>query len=1452
MYEYDIIWTNELEHFGIVRLFIFLGKGKAAMEKVKKPFVKSILIVLVFILSCMYSAGRCSLADEESDRENWPYLTIEPVNGYTHDGHEIFFKAMIAGGTAPYTIECIIQEQLIDDSVSPVSRVYGADDYRVAECDGSEYLFSYIPADPSMNISIYCGGYDADGYEIEGIDIIIESTVRTGSDSAPARVAIDKDHFPDDNFRKYVKKFDKDKSGDLDTAEISGITSVNVDAKEIKTLQGIQYFAALKELYCSGNFLTSLDVRNNTNLVYLECIGNQLTSLDPGGNTNLKDIFCGRNQLQNLDVSGAVNLESLICENNQLTSLDLSRNEKLEVLTCFNNQLVSLNPGGSKALRAVSCQNNQLASLSPVRNAGLKELKCYNNQLTVLDISGNAKLESLSCYDNKLSSLDVSSNINLEFLYCENNQLSTLDISRNTRLQSVYCFNNQLNSLDISRNTGLKNLRCNDNHLASLNVDRNTGLKELDCSNNQLETLNISENTLLDFLSCYGNRITFLDVSSSDALCGYVNENTRKYEDMYHFSYWRLYVDNHEYWKAVNVTNELMVDPNVTVKTDTSTSYGNSTEAVPDDPYEEVAVNCYDYFPWIGAYEEWIKGKSFIYDDSGRSRVNDYYMNPVTRENIFSLDAWRPLLVSLYDFDWDGIPELLIDVGGDFNLGNIDVYAWNDSKEKVTYIGSISYHEMANIVYYPSAKYTGLIAASGNQGVTEFVYYHKSAMSLRGDSVGRIEYVDPDDFMESLDEPIYVRETEDIDLYNVAAWSENSIPFTFFDLKETVNSNWVTDFVKPALENQMVSLAGQYVNKDSVKGYKHTTTLPSNWEWIQQMLDLAQFNFSGMDVYTAKHELYFDSALKACGTTSQSTFMIPEKLNDLQDALTNLKKFGDFNETFFLNQLEKLVPEYERRFLGTNEYNLKKLVHDYIDGEISEQGLSSQLIQLGLVNPVTQQGPLFQNMHNLKLLRYASKGLKVFGAAKKIAASAIDLVNKANMLENLDQEQLRYIADDYRGRGTTEMKNVGKRLIAYLDASDEERINMLIAGELKSFGIDKLYDLAKDEIMKYAGGITGAAATIVYMTIDRITGVGELTGCNTQILAAAQNMEYFFLNVKNRWEFYLLYQDDNSIKNLVFSFLTYYSSAISTNEKYQNLVKTGDEAILKDIINNDAMRAAAEESKEDNKEYLAYMKQIRRLFDTWRFLEKYGSRSVSGPGKSGGAIRGGTAAKAADADLFVTATPSPAAESSGVPLSTPAAESVPEPTSVSVTEADINQDQSTSVPDVYQPVAGYQNVYQAKISGIEAPYIVGKSDPAAYAPEKMTDGQDSTSWQFSTKKNKLKKTYVVISFSEPADLSSLWIKNGSWRDDAKMNAYTANSRIKDMDVRFRYGDSEWKDKTAVRLSDDKTKADWQKIDLGEHTGVTAVQLCINSIYKGSKYSTDVCVTELMFIHEPGL
>lgn len=154
------------------------------------------------------------------------------------------------------------------------------------------------------------------------------------------------------------------------------------------------------------------------------------------------------------------------------------------------------------------------------------------------------------------------------------------------------------------------------------------------------------------------------------------------------------------------------------------------------------------------------------------------------------------------------------------------------------------------------------------------------------------------------------------------------------------------------------------------------------------------------------------------------------------------------------------------------------------------------------------------------------------------------------------------------------------------------------------------------------------------------------------------------------------------------------------------------------------------------------------------------------------------------------------------------------------------------------------------VTGVDATSYIRGKDPTAYAPFRMIDGLEETSWQFSTKTSALKETYVYLSFPAGAQVDQLWIKNGFWKYTDGKDQYTRNSRVKGMHVAFRYsGSSQYTDRLSFTLNDDTARKDWQKLSLGRHENVTGIRLRINSIYSGTKYASDVCISELMAVAE---
>jgi len=95
---------------------------------------------------------------------------------------------------------------------------------------------------------------------------------------------------PDTNFEQALIDLGHDTGtpdGQVLTANISGVTLLDVWGSSINDLIGIEDFAALEELYCEENQLTSLDVTQNTALTYIWCESNQLSCLNLANGYNI-------------------------------------------------------------------------------------------------------------------------------------------------------------------------------------------------------------------------------------------------------------------------------------------------------------------------------------------------------------------------------------------------------------------------------------------------------------------------------------------------------------------------------------------------------------------------------------------------------------------------------------------------------------------------------------------------------------------------------------------------------------------------------------------------------------------------------------------------------------------------------------------------------------------------------------------------------------------------------------------------------------------------------------------------------------------------------------------------------------------------------------------------------------------------------------------------------------
>jgi len=159
-------------------------------------------------------------------------------------------------------------------------------------------------------------------------------------------------------------------------------------------------------------------------------------------------------------VSENAALRELCCDSNQLSTLDVTANTALQELSCVYNRLTTLDVSANAELQNLNCQRNQIGTLDVSHNAKLKILKCSDCGLTAVDVSHNPALEHLEVhYQPALTSLDLSNNPLLTQLEAEGcTGIRSLDLSHTPLLKALSIMNTGINAIDITPCAALVNL----------------------------------------------------------------------------------------------------------------------------------------------------------------------------------------------------------------------------------------------------------------------------------------------------------------------------------------------------------------------------------------------------------------------------------------------------------------------------------------------------------------------------------------------------------------------------------------------------------------------------------------------------------------------------------------------------------------------------------------------------------------------------------------------------------------------------------------------------------------------------------------------------------------------------------------------------------------------------------------------------------------------------------
>lgn len=304
---------------------------------------------------------------------------------------------------------------------------------------------------------------------------------------------------------------DTNGDGEIQVSEALGVYSINVGARNISSLTGIEYFTNLNSLHCNANNITSLNVATLINLTSLGCNDNDITSLNISSLANLQILNCGQNKFTALNASGLSNLTSLSCGfNNLLTSVNVTGCNNLQWFSCEESAVTSLNLTNLSQVTTLRCGNNRLTSLTLTGMTGLKDLLCDRNLLPSLSLTGLTSLENVYCNNNKITSLNAGNIPTLKVFIASYNLLTSVNVTGSNNLTRVEVNSNSLTGINVSGLVNVTRLDVSVNQLTSLNVSGLNSIETLYCNQNHIPSLDVSSLTNLNLLNCGSNAITSL------------------------------------------------------------------------------------------------------------------------------------------------------------------------------------------------------------------------------------------------------------------------------------------------------------------------------------------------------------------------------------------------------------------------------------------------------------------------------------------------------------------------------------------------------------------------------------------------------------------------------------------------------------------------------------------------------------------------------------------------------------------------------------------------------------------------------------------------------------------------------------------------------------------------------------------------------------------------------
>ena len=273
---------------------------------------------------------------------------------------------------------------------------------------------------------------------------------------------------------------------EIDSVNSDCLTILDINFETLLIEKGIDSDGVINQkiLKKDAKVVKRLDLEFSSNTVIKD-----LTGIE--GFVNLTLLAATSHEIAQIDLSKNVKLDSVYLAGNYLQSIDVSNNVDLVLLNISVNELSSI-VGLSELLllRKLDLTWNNLAYLN-IQNEALKIVFLDHNLLRSLNTDNATSLTNITLNSNKLISVDFDKNALLETLVISDNKLQSIILDKHNRLTHLYISSNSLKSLDVSNLGSLEDLKVNRNpDLSCVKIQNGQEIPYLTVSDYQILSAN--------------------------------------------------------------------------------------------------------------------------------------------------------------------------------------------------------------------------------------------------------------------------------------------------------------------------------------------------------------------------------------------------------------------------------------------------------------------------------------------------------------------------------------------------------------------------------------------------------------------------------------------------------------------------------------------------------------------------------------------------------------------------------------------------------------------------------------------------------------------------------------------------------------------------------------------------------------------------------------------------